>query len=129
MLTNHFTQQPDNIIPQNVRNNNELYFPKAQDNQSQQVQIPGLDLCPDSTPLIQEQHHPVLKQGQELSMQDVEHTGLMNFPLQSEPMIDNRQQSYILRNYIIWLLSEMVMINILVLHRWLNCVRKSCISK
>jgi hypothetical protein len=91
---NHFTQQPDNIIPQNVRNNNELYFPKAQDNQSQQVQIPGLDLCPDSTPLIQEQHHPVLKQGQELSMQDVEHTGLMNFPFQSEPMIDNRQQSY-----------------------------------
>jgi hypothetical protein len=29
-----------------------------------------------------------------LVMQDVEHTGLMNFPLQSEPMIDNRQQSY-----------------------------------
>jgi hypothetical protein len=27
---NHFTQQADNIIPQNVRNNNELYFPKAQ---------------------------------------------------------------------------------------------------
>jgi hypothetical protein len=57
-----------NELAQNVRNNNELYFPKAQDNQSQQVQIPGLDLCPDSTPLIQEQHHPVLKQGQELSL-------------------------------------------------------------
>lgn len=96
---NNFILQPDNIIPQNVGDNNELYFPKAQDNQSQQVQIPGLDLCPDSTdqaPLIQEQHHPILKQGQESSMQNVEHTGLMNFPRQSEPMIDNRsrQQNY-----------------------------------
>lgn len=96
---NNFTLQPDtcNIIPQNVGNNKELYFPKVQHNQSQQVKIPGLDLCPDNTdqaPFIQDQHHPVLKQGQESSMQNVEHTGLMSFPLQSEPMRDNRQQNY-----------------------------------